>query len=206
MSAETRNSNNYTPPSVIGVQPPPQAYCSTFVCGLILYLLFIIMENIVSISCICSSIVRGRWDSTRKCYNYTCIMTPKCDADDVFSESDLFESDFKIPVRDLALRTAENAVLANRATDVGTPDDLATWDKLVEGRFVGKTTIIDTICLPVKELSDGRCTSYIVEVGDTKNEVSVRNICALHGKLDKAVGRVKNQIAKYLAKTEGEES
>lgn len=169
------------------------------------------MENVQTISCKCVSVVRGNYDFSRGCFRYTCVMQPEAAGDDVFADSDLFESDYRIPVRDTALRTPEQPLSAKAVCTgdalhpVMPADDILTaWDAVVASRFVGKSTKVDTTTVSVKDLSDGKLSSYIVEIGSEKNEVASRNISALHGRLDKAIARVKNQIAKYISKQEEE--
>lgn len=172
------------------------------------------MGNIVSTKCECVSIVRVKFDFTRKCWNYTAMLqTKNDDTIDIFAESDIFANDFKVPVRDLAIRV-KHPELAPKSLCGGDenapilpPDDvLIEWDKIVAAEFVGKTTIIDSITMSVSELSDGKAASYKVEIGSSDVEVASRKISALHGRLPEAIARVTNQIARYISKTEGEES
>ena len=172
------------------------------------------MESIVSSNCKCVSISRVKFDFVRKCWNYTCCLQPQNgESDDIFASCDLFANDFKVPVRDLAIRVKHPEIAAKSlcSGDEKSPilpadDVLAEWDKIVSAEFVGKTTIVDSVTISVAELSDGRISSYDVEVGNQSIEVASRKICALHGRLNEAIARVKNQIARYISKKEGEES
>lgn len=172
------------------------------------------MESIVTSSCKCISISRVKFDFVRKCWNYTCCLQPQNgESEDIFASSDLFASDFKIPVRDLAIRV-KHPELASKSLCAGdekapilpADDVLAEWDKIVSAEFVGKTTIVDSVTMSVSELSDGKTASYVVEVGSQSIEVASRKISALHGRLPEAIARVRNQVARYITKTEGEES
>ena len=172
------------------------------------------MENIVSSKCECVSVSRVKFDFTRKCWNYTATLQPKnSDTSDIFAECDLFAADFKVPIRDLAIRAKHPEIAAKslctgdeKSPILPAADILAEWDKIVSAEFVDKTTIVDSVTMSVSELSDGKMASYIVEIGSTKVEVASRKISALHGRLPEAIARVRNQVARYITKIEGEES
>lgn len=155
--------------------------------------------------CVCSSVTRTSWDESRKCWRYTATMKPKAEAtDNIFQQMDMFANDFMIPLRDEVLRRKHEyaALIANDGDDEA---KLAAWDKIVASQLLDKEATVHTCTLSVSQLTDGKFSSYVLEIGKTSHEVTSRTISCL-GDIEAAVGRVSNQVMRACKEQEsGEE-
>lgn len=156
-----------------------------------------------NVLCICTGVTRTTWDESRKCFRYTATMKPKSEtSDNIFQQMDMFSNDFRIPLRDEVLRRkSEYAALAANNSD----DDakLAAWDKVVSSQLTDKEAIVHTCTLSVSQLTDGKFSSYVLQIGKTSYEVTSRTISSL-GDIEAAVGRVSNQVMRACKEQESE--
>ena len=155
--------------------------------------------NVIETKCSCVNVVRKDWDAKRHCFKYTLTMKPVVDGDDVFAEDDLFADEFQCPVTDMSSRNKfpEDAA---KAIEGASDDVLAAWDSKVRERYNGKVTTVKHCTVSVEYLTDGKYSSYDLEIpgggpdgSDVTYNVSTRNLCAL-GSMDEAIGRARNQV------------
>lgn len=162
--------------------------------------------EIITTKCKCASVVRRKWDETRKCFRYTAVMEPITDDknNDIFRELDMFVKDFRCPLRDEKLRNkAENAALA--ANDTDSDEKKTAWDAVVSSKLVGKETNVLHVSLSVAELTDGQFKSYTLKISENEQyEVASREISALQD-IEGAIRRTKNQVLRACRGEESEE-
>lgn len=153
--------------------------------------------------CTCTSVVRRSWDDTRKCFRYTAVMQPKNDDAErnIFQQMDMFQKDFRIPLRDEILRRSKASAAAKDGDD---DVKLNAWDAIVSAELVGKDCVVMHATLDVKELTNGEYNSYTLEIGNTSFDVTSRTIAAISD-FEGALGRTKNQVLRACRGQEGEE-
>lgn len=165
----------------------------------------------VSVFAECKSVVRGDFDKVRNCYKYTAVFFPVADeTSDIFDESDLFNRELRIPVRDSAIRAKNPTINApvvqtiNGQDIAPAADALSAWDKVVADAMVGIKRNVFVITASVSELTDGKYSEYILKIGDVENVVASRNLPCL--KPDEALARLRNQVLRECKKQNEEQA
>lgn len=130
-------------------------------------------------------------------------MQPKSDdaEKNIFQQMDLFQRDFRIPLRDEILRRSKPSAAAKDGDDDA---KLAAWDAVVSAELVGKDCVVMHATVDVKELTNGEYNSYILTIGETSYEVPSRTIAAISD-FEGALGRTKNQVLRACRGQESEE-